>query len=60
MELDKQWARMLIIRDDVWGPKVLECMVKWFEEHDGKADDFGRLLIVTDAQVALEEFARGS
>jgi len=33
---------------------VLECMVKWFDEHDGKADDFGRLHIVADAQAALE------
>lgn len=51
----KDWARLLIMRDDVWGPKVLESMVKWFEENDGKADDFGRLFIVTDAQAALTE-----
>jgi hypothetical protein len=52
------WARLLIERDSVWGPKVLDCMVKWFEEHDGKADDFGRLYIVTDAQKALDHAAR--
>ena len=52
------WAHLLIQRDDVWGPKVLEMMIKWFEENDGKAFDHGRLTIVTDAQEALDMAAR--
>lgn len=53
-DLAKQyWARLLLERDDVQGRKVLERMVAYYEEHDGKADDFGRLFIVIDAQAAL-------
>jgi hypothetical protein len=48
------WATLLIERDDTEGPKVLRRMVEWYEEHDGRADDFGRLRIVIDAQRALD------
>lgn len=48
------WAKMLIKRDGVQGRAALERMVKWYEEHDGKADDFGELIIVKDARAALD------
>lgn len=48
------WAELLIERDEVQGPEVLRRMIKWYEENDGKADDFGSLFIVGDAQRALE------
>lgn len=47
------WALMLLARDDVQGRKVLERMIAYYEQHDGKADDFGRLNIVIDASIAL-------
>jgi hypothetical protein len=50
-----KWARLLLERDNVQGRKVLERMIEYYEEHDGKADDFGRLFIVTDALAALGE-----
>jgi hypothetical protein len=49
----QDWARLLLARDDVQGRKVLERMLAYYEEHDGKADDFGRLFIVIDASIAL-------
>jgi hypothetical protein len=49
------WARMLIARDGVQGPEALRRMIAWYEENDGKADDFGEFWIVKDARVALEE-----
>jgi hypothetical protein len=48
------WARLLLERDDVQGRAALERMVAWYDEHDGRADDFGRLRIVIDAVRALE------
>ena len=48
-----KWARLLLERDNVQGRKVLERMVAYYDEHDGKAADFGRLFIVTDAMAAL-------
>jgi len=48
-----KWARLLLERDDVQGRKVLERMLAYYEENDGKADDFGRLFIVIDASIAL-------
>lgn len=47
------WAEMLLQRDDVQGRKVLERMIEYYNEHDAKADDFGRLRIVIDAERAL-------
>jgi hypothetical protein len=47
------WAHLLLERDDVQGRKVLERMLAYYEEHDGKSDDFGRLFIVIDAAAAL-------
>lgn len=47
------WAVQLLERDDVQGRKVLERMIAYYEENDGKADDFGRLFIVIDANIAL-------
>jgi DNA helicase IV len=47
------WAKLLLERDDVQGRKVLERMLAYYEEHDGKSDDFGRLFIVIDAAAAL-------
>lgn len=47
------WARSLIERDSFQGPLVLERMVKFYEENDGGAFDFGELFIVKDARAAL-------
>jgi hypothetical protein len=48
------WARLLIARDAVQGPIALKLIIDHYEQHDGKADDFGRLNIVIDAQDALD------
>jgi hypothetical protein len=51
-----EWARMLLARDAVQGREVLRRMVvEFYEEHDGKASDFGELWIVKDARAALAE-----
>jgi hypothetical protein len=47
------WAGQLLKRDLVQGSLTLERMVAYYTEHDGKADDFGRLHIVVDATNAL-------
>jgi hypothetical protein len=47
------WAVLLLERDDVQGRKVLERMIAYYAEHDGIADDMGRLRIVIDAVAAL-------
>jgi hypothetical protein len=52
------WAMMLVQRDDVQGPEALRRMIEWYDEHDGKADDFGELLIVKDARRALDHASR--
>jgi hypothetical protein len=33
-------------------------MVHFYAENDGRADDFGRLFIVVDAELALAELAK--
>jgi hypothetical protein len=48
-----RWAELLVKRDGVQGAEVLRRMIAWYEEHDGKADDFGELFIVKDARRAL-------
>jgi hypothetical protein len=48
------WAHMLLARDAVQGREVLRRMVEFYDEHDGRAWDFGELLIVEDARAALE------
>lgn len=48
-----EWAKLLLERDSVQGRKVLERMIEFYEENDGKADDMGRLFIVIDAMQAL-------
>lgn len=53
------WAKMLLARDKDHGPQVLERLIAYYEEHDGRADDFGRLWIVKDAQSALDGHAGG-
>lgn len=35
---------------------ILRDMVDWFDEHDGRADDLGRLTFVARAQEFLERF----
>jgi hypothetical protein len=50
----KTWADDLLRRDNVQGRKTLERMVAFYEENDGRADDFGELWIVKDARSALE------
>jgi hypothetical protein len=52
------WAKLLLERDALQGRQVLERMVAYYQEHDGNADDFGRLKIVADAENALEEEMR--
>lgn len=49
----RMWAELLLERDNVQGRRTLERMVEFYEQNDGKADDFGRLFIVTDALRAL-------
>lgn len=53
---DDRWAFELIDRDDVWGRKMLQLIIDWFEENDGKADDFGEKFIVKDARHALANY----
>lgn len=48
------WAKLLLQRDGEQGRRVLERMVAWYNEHDGRADDFGEFFIVKDAKRALE------
>jgi hypothetical protein len=50
---DADWAKALLARDGVQGRQVLERMIEWYEQNDGKADDFGELWIVKDAREAL-------
>jgi hypothetical protein len=52
------WARLLIARDDVQGPNALKLIIDYYAEHDGRANDFGRLNIVIDAQDALDHASR--
>jgi hypothetical protein len=47
------------MRDNVQGRESLKRLVAFYEEHDGKADDFGRLNIVMDALLALDEIPEG-
>lgn len=38
----------------------LRGLVGWFEENDGRADDFGELLVVKGARRVLENYDRGN
>lgn len=47
------WAEQLLKRDKRRGVMALCAVVKWFQDNDGKSDDFGRTFVESDATEAL-------